>query len=174
MSRVIVAVLGNRLRGDDAAGPLVGDMLRRCAPGLRVVDAGADPLGVLDAWGPHDEVVVVDAAQSGAPPGSVHRYSADDPRLLTEPPRSSTHGFGLAAVLELARVTGRLPARLEIIGIEGAGFGVGARLHPAVRRAVAEVAGDILRRADQPSHGRGSRAPALPVSPRAAPVAAGE
>lgn len=153
MSRLVVAVLGHRHRGDDAAGPLVGDVLRACGAGIRVVELGANPLALLDAWGPDDDVVLVDAVRSGAPPGTIHRFAGDDPQLLPEPPRTSTHGFGLATVLELARVIGSAPARLEIVGIEGEGFAVGGPVHSAVRQAVIEVARAITREhaADNPA-----------------------
>jgi hydrogenase maturation protease len=153
MARVVVAVVGQRHRADDAAGPLVGDALRAADADVRVVDVGPNPLGLLDAWAPDDHVILVDAVRSGAAPGTVHRFAGDDPDLVPEPPRGSTHGFALATVLGLARVIGNVPARLEIVGIEGASFAVGGPVHPAVARAAREVAAAILR-----EHGAGRRA----------------
>jgi hydrogenase maturation protease len=150
MSLLVVAVIGHRHRGDDAAGPLVGDALRGCGEGIRVVEMGPNPLGLLDSWGPDDDVILVDAVRSGAAPGTVHHFAADAPDLVPEPPRSSTHGFGLATVLQLARVIGNVPAHLEIVGIEGESFAVGGPVHPAVRRAATDVAAAIARQHDVP------------------------
>ena len=143
MSRVVVAVVGNRLRGDDAAGPLVADALRAAGHPIRIVEADTDPLAVLDAFGPDDTVFLVDAVLSGAPPGTIHEFAPHDGALPPERPGGSTHGFGLAAVVALARVLGRLPRTLVILGIEGAGFDLGTEPHPAVRRAAATVADRI-------------------------------
>jgi len=143
VSRVVVAVVGNRLRGDDAAGPLVADALRAAGHHIRIVEADTDPLAVLDAFGPDDTVFLVDAVRSGAPPGTIHEFAPDGGALPPERPGGSTHGFGLAAVVDLARVLGRLPRSLVMLGIEGAGFDLGAEPQPAVRRAAAAVADRI-------------------------------
>ena len=48
----------------------------------------------------------------------------------------STHGFGLAEALELARALGQLPRRCIVYAIEGASFETGAPLSPEVAAAV--------------------------------------
>jgi len=142
VSRLVV-VVGNRLRGDDAAGALVADAVRAADIPVRVVEAATNPLTILDAWGPEDTVFLVDAALSGAPPGTIHEFTPDDAALFPERPGGSTHGFGVATVVELARVLGHLPRTLVILGIEGACFDLGAQPHPAVRGAAAIVADRI-------------------------------
>jgi len=137
----------------------VGDALRGSGADVAVVDVGPNPLGLLQAWGPDDDVVLVDAVRSGAPPGTVHRFAGDASALVPEPPPGSTHGITLAAVLALARTLGTAPARLRIVGIEGADFTAGGAVHPAVRRAVADVAAAILR-----DHGAVRRAAGNPPS----------
>ena len=54
--------------------------------------------------------------------------------------RYSTHAFGAAEAIELARVLGRLPRRLIVVGIEGARFDAGVGLSPEVAAAVEDVA----------------------------------
>ncbi len=135
MRRVIG--IGNDLRGDDAAGPEAVRRLRaRALPGLEVVACAADPQALLEAWSGGDDVTVVDAMRSGAPPGTVTRFDAARGPLPLEGFRSSTHGLGVAAAVELARALGRLPARLEIVGIEGARWDHGAALSPEVGAAL--------------------------------------
>jgi hydrogenase maturation protease len=143
MSRVVVAAVGNRLRGDDAAGPLVVEALRAAHAPVCLVEAATNPLTLLDAWTPDDTVVVVDAVATGARPGTIHELGGADEGMIPDPP-GSTHGFGLAAVVELARTLGRLPRQLTVIGIEGARFDLGTPAHPAVRRAARVVAERIM------------------------------
>jgi hydrogenase maturation protease len=137
---VIVIGLGNAFRGDDGAGPAVA---RALGDDPRVLVHEGEPLSLLDAWEGADEVIVVDAARSGAAPGTVHRLDG-----LTAPAglNGSTHALGLADTLELARALGRAPARVELIGIEGEDFGAGEALSPAVRVAVEEVRRELGER----------------------------
>ncbi len=50
--------------------------------------------------------------------------------------RTSTHGFGVAQAIELARALNQLPRRLRVYGIEGYRFEVGAPPLPEVMAAV--------------------------------------
>ncbi len=138
--------VGNELRGDDAAGPRVIAHLRaRAVPGLAAVQCPAEPAALMEAWREADHVVVVDAMQSGRPPGAVTRFDATHTPLPVSGFRSSTHGLGIADAVELGRALGRLPALLEVIGIEGAGWEQGAPLDPAVARAVKQVVEALVR-----------------------------
>jgi hydrogenase maturation protease len=58
--------------------------------------------------------------------------------------RGSTHDFGIAEAVELARILGRLPRHLVVYLVEGERFDIGARLSPAVNDAVDRVAENIL------------------------------
>jgi hydrogenase maturation protease len=51
----------------------------------------------------------------------------------------STHAFGVAEAIELARVLQQLPSRLVVYGVEGAHFDIGCDLSAAVLQAVPEV-----------------------------------
>lgn len=143
--------VGNAWRRDDGAGP---ELARRC--GGR---STSDPSELLDLWEGADWAIVVDAAASGAPPGTVHRFDAGAAPLPAGSTRSSSHAFGVADAVELARVLDRLPARLDVLAVEGEDFAVGSGLTPAVGRAVDALA-DALS-----GDGRGA-APRAPTRPR--------
>jgi hydrogenase maturation protease len=85
--------------------------------------------------------VIVDAARSGAPAGTVHRL--DEQELGSAGLRSSTHSFGVAEAVGLGRALGRLPERLDVYAIEGAGFDHGAPLSAPAERAVAQLAAEL-------------------------------
>jgi hydrogenase maturation protease len=91
-------------------------------------------------------VVVVDAAQSGAPPGTVRRFDARAAPVPARLLRSSTHAFGVPDAIELARTLGRLPAALDVYAIEGAAFAAGDRLTPSVERAAEDLAAALAAR----------------------------
>lgn len=139
----VVIALGDRLRGDDAAGPLAGDALR--VRGVAVIDAAGDPAGLLDAWAQAPLAIVVDAVVSGAPAGTVHRFDASATPLPASMRAGSTHALGLAEAIELGRALGRLPGRLLVYGIEAEAAGLGAAPCREVAAAAAAVADEIAR-----------------------------
>jgi hydrogenase maturation protease len=141
---VILIGVGNGWRGDDGAGLALARRVRELAPsGVEVREVEGDATALMDAWSGAEHVVVVDAAQSEAAPGTVRRFDAGAAALPVRALRSSTHAFGVSDAVELARALGRLPDRLEVYAIEGASFTAGERLSPAVERAVAELASEL-------------------------------
>jgi hydrogenase maturation protease len=132
--------VGNAWRGDDAAGLLVAERVREAAPGLDVRDCEGEPIVLLDAWEGADAVWVVDAVSSGAPPGTIHRLDVDAEPLPATLFRPSTHTFGVAEAVELARALDRLPERLVVFGIEGDTFEAGDGVSEAVAAAAVRVA----------------------------------
>jgi len=143
--RRLVVGVGNDLRGDDAAGLEVARRVRLAAPaGVEVVEASGDGAALMDVWQRAALTIVVDACLSGAEPGTVRRFEAAEAPLPALFASRSTHAFGLAEAVEMARALGRLPDRLVVFAIEGRDFTAGAPLTPAVARAVAETSAAIL------------------------------
>jgi len=135
--------LGSRFRGDDAVGPVVADRLR--AAGACVLDCADEPTRLLGLWDGLDAVVVVDAVRSGAPAGTVHRLDAGDGPLPRDLGLASTHAMGIADALELGRALGRAPRRVVVLGIEGASFGMGEEMTPAVAAELDGLVAAVLR-----------------------------
>ena len=132
--RVRVVGVGNALRGDDAVGLIVARRLRE-RTAIDVLELSGEPAELLEALGDGvEQVVLVDAVSSGAPPGTIHRLDASQAALAVDG-CTTTHGLGLAETIELGRALERLPSRLLVIGIEGRSFELGAPLSPAVARA---------------------------------------
>ncbi len=137
----MVIGVGNRWRGDDGAGLAVARRVRELGPaGVEVRELEGDASALVDAWSGAGHAVVVDAAESGASPGTVRRFDACSGPLPVRSLRSSTHAFGVADAVELARALGRLPGRLDVYAIEGASFTAGGSLSPEVERAVDDLA----------------------------------
>ena len=142
---VLVAAIGNPDRGDDGFGPAVADRLQGRVPaGVRVIECGGDVLSLIEEWAGFSAVLVVDAAAPIGRPGRIHRLDLHGPSPLVAFARGSTHAFGIAEAVELARILGRLPRHLVVYLVEGERFDIGARLSPAVNDAVDRVAENIL------------------------------
>ncbi|MBF0372558.1 MAG: hydrogenase maturation protease [Alphaproteobacteria bacterium] len=136
--------IGNAFRGDDAAGLTVARAVAaRQLAGVEVIEHHGEGAELIELWRDRDRVVVVDAVSSGAAPGTLHHLDAAQPlpaNLLC----FSSHAFGLAPAIVMARALGRLPASLTVIGIEGKSWTHGAPLDPAVAAAVEEAVGMVL------------------------------
>ena len=142
---------GNLDRGDDAAGLLAARRLRALgvAAGREVREAPRDPLALLDLWVGAPAVILIDAVVIDA--GAPGRITTWDVRAAPLPPElqpCSTHAFGVAQTVELARALDRLPPRLILYAIAGRNFALGAQPSPEVLAAVEEVAQTIRRDGD--------------------------
>ncbi len=144
-TRRLVIGIGNPDRGDDGIGPIVARGLRAHVPeGVEVLEADGEASRLLELLAAAEAAWLVDAAVSGARPGTIRRL---DP-IAAPLPRSlfavSSHGLGLVEAVELARALGSLPERLIVYAIEGAEFTPGAPLAPAVAAAAVEVEERLL------------------------------
>ena len=138
--------VGNPFRSDDGAGCAVVRRLRaEVPPGVKVLEETGDGTELLEAWKEADCVILVDAVLSGAPPGTIHRLDARAEKLPVWFSHSSTHSFGVAEAIELARTMGELPAQLVVYGIEGLDFSPGTELSPEVAEVVPAAASLILQ-----------------------------
>ncbi len=129
--------IGNVMRGDDGVGPAAAARVR----GLEsaTVRSCSD---LIEVWRDRDDVVVVDAMFSGAPSGTIRVFDAVA-KPLPEAPFTSSHDFGLPAVVELSRALGCLPGSLVVYGIEADSFEGGEGLSEPVREALRTVVARI-------------------------------
>jgi hydrogenase maturation protease len=141
----VVIGVGNSWAGDDAAGVLLARTLRgRLPDGVALQEHQGEPTALLDRWDGAALAVVVDATRGGGAAGRVRTFDATDTPLPVEMAGKSTHAFGLAEAIELARSLGRLPGRLVVVGIEGRSFEAGSAPSPAVSAAIDAAATVVL------------------------------
>jgi hydrogenase maturation protease len=142
--RRVVLGIGNLERGDDAAGRAVVALLRRTLPDdVEVVEHDGEATTLLASLAGAAEAFIVDACNSGASAGTTHRIDVANAPLPSSSFGLSTHGFGLGAAIELARVLGELPPRCVVYAIEGQCYAAGAPLSDAVGSAVVAVAAQL-------------------------------
>jgi hydrogenase maturation protease len=141
----VVLGVGNADRGDDAAGPAVARNLRSLLPpGIQIIEHGGEATALIGQMDGAERVFMIDACISGARPGTIHRFDVSATPVPAVALGLSSHGFGVAAAVELARALGQLPRQCIIYAIEAASFEIGAPLSPMVAAGVIEVAGRVL------------------------------
>jgi hydrogenase maturation protease len=141
---VLVLGVGNASRGDDGVGLVVAQHLREDPrDGVTIVLTAGEGTGLLALWQDSDAVVLVDAVWTGARPGTLHRFEMSTHPLPAMFLRVSTHAFGVAEAIELARALRQLPPVLVVYGVEGATFEMGAGLSAAVAAAVPQAVAQV-------------------------------
>jgi hydrogenase maturation protease len=136
--RARIVGFGNPDRGDDAAGLLVARRLREL--GIESADESGDPLSLIESWGNADDLIIVDAVVTGARPGTITARELQRSSIAPVEGETSTHGFGIAQAIDLGRKLNCLPERIQIYGIEGTRFEVGAPPSMEVLSAVERLA----------------------------------
>jgi hydrogenase maturation protease len=146
MGRTLVIGVGNRYRSDDAAGLVVIDELKSRLPdSVEIVEQSGDAAALIESWSGAERVFVIDAVFSNAAAGTILRYDANSGRVPCARFRCSTHMFGIAEAVEMARSLGELPSQLIIYGIEGESFATGTGVSPRVKEASHKIVELLIR-----------------------------
>jgi hydrogenase maturation protease len=144
--RLTVIGIGQSLRGDDAAGV---EAVRRwqatypataCRKDVKVTLSELPGLALLDQLEGFDAAVIVDAVQSSAEPGVIHRLTPVDLEAFGAG-SGSAHGWGIAETLKLDRQLNpeRDSTQIRLIGIEARQMQMGHPLSPAVEKVMPQV-----------------------------------
>src|SRR5215472_16154878 len=143
-SPILVIGVGNEYRSDDGVGLVVARKLRaKNLSDMLIIESSGDGAALMEAWKAAHSVILIDAAASGRAPGTIHRFDAVTQPLPTNFSFHSTHAFGVAEAIGLARALQQLPPRLMVYAIEGKNFTAGVGLSPKVARAVQKVIAQI-------------------------------
>lgn len=148
---MLVIGCGNRLRGDDAAGPLVVERLqaRGLPAGIRCLDAGTAGVDAVLAMRGAEQVVFVDACSFGRELGTICELAADEVTAAVAASGAlSTHGLRWDQALAFGRaVLGvAAPRKVTVYLIEASSFEPGERMSPAVDHAVDRLVELLLGR----------------------------
>ncbi len=134
VKRVLVAGVGNVLRGDDGFGPAVTKLLGHLPEGAEVVETGIGGIALLqELMAGCDALVLIDAVERGAPPGTVFLIEPDVQEAVHVP---DVHLANPDRVLSMAKTMGVLPDRVVIIGCQ-----------PAVVDDLCEELSEVVQRA---------------------------
>lgn len=138
--------VGNLFRGDDAAGLLAARRLKGLVGDrAEVIEAELAGLDVLDLMAEASAVILIDAARSGRPAGTIHRLDASAGPISADLFPHSTHVLHAVDAIELGRTLGLLPPRVLVYGMEVGDTTAGNALSPAVAGALEQVVERVLR-----------------------------
>lgn len=136
MSPITVLGVGNPIMGDDGVGLVLLEGLQGLPPDARVeyVDGGTGGMELLPVVQDASRLLILDAV-AGPEPGTIRRFSGDQvPRLLAA--KLSPHQVGLLDVFAAARLLGREPETVEVVGVVPASVDLRLGLSDPVTAAV--------------------------------------
>lgn len=141
-SRALVVCIGNELVADDAVGHAIFTQLVQSGlpDTIRLEYCGVGGIALLELLTGQDELLlVVDAVQLGAAPGTIQIWSWNELPTIAEGNAISAHGIGLKDTISigLTLYPERMPKRILLVGIEGRCFDqLGSPMTPAVAASV--------------------------------------
>jgi hydrogenase maturation protease len=138
---VLVLGAGNILLSDEGIGVRVVEALQQryqVPEGVEILDGGTCGMDLLDVIAGRDYLILVDAVNTGSPPGTVVRLTDDEiPAVFRT--KSSPHQLGLQDVLALLRLLDASPARVTVIGVQPASLDLGLELTPLIAARLDEM-----------------------------------
>ena len=148
--RVLVAGIGNVLRGDDGFGVLVLEALKGTfadEPSVTLVETGIAGVGLVQhLMDGFDTLIIVDAVQRGTEAGRVMILEPELAGLArTRTAQIDMHQTDAEGVMRMASAVGCLPAHVWIVGCEAEGCDdLGAALSEPVRAAIPEAVSKVV------------------------------
>lgn len=138
--KTLVIGVGNEDRGDDAAGLLVARRIGALnLPDVQVIESDGEFTKLMESWKDAERLILIDAVQSGAASGTIHRFDANAQKLPASLFQCSTHAFGVAEAIGMSKALGLLPRWFVLFGIEAHNFTLGMALSIKVANSLEEV-----------------------------------
>ncbi len=142
---ILVLGIGNILLRDEGVGVRVIERMQGMPlpDDVELVDGGTAGADLLDVLAERRKVIVIDAVQAEAEPGTVLRFTADE---LVQPDGvgMSLHELGLGEALTMTRQLGCAPKDVVVFGIKPKDTGSGLELSEEVEASVPKVVELIL------------------------------
>ncbi len=122
MTRTLVLGIGNTLLADEGVGVRSVEAMRlQCHDfvDIEYLDGGTLSFTLAVPVGECDELLVIDAANLSATPGTVRLFAGEEmDRYLRRGGLRSVHEVGLTDLLDMVRLADGLPQRRALIGIQ--------------------------------------------------------
>jgi len=141
VASVLVLGAGNILLSDEGIGVRVVEALQeryQVPEGVEILDGGTCGMDLLDVIAGRDHLILVDAVDTGSPPGTIVCLKDDEiPAVFRT--KSSPHQLGLQDVLALLRLLETAPAHVTAIGVQPASLDLGLELTPLIAARLDEM-----------------------------------
>lgn len=145
--KTLILGIGNTLLSDEGVGVHMLDYLRRHHPelsGALLLDGGTLSFTLAPYIETAEHLIVIDAAELLAAPGTVQVFTGDDMDRFAGRTKRSVHEVSLGDLLSIAHLTGCLPAHRALVAIQPEFVDWGHALSNPVKRALPQAARRVL------------------------------
>jgi len=151
--RCAVLGIGNPLMADDGLGIHVVQKLQRMGAcfgadtaSVDLIDGGTLGYLLIDRLAGYDALIVVDAANFKAEPGSLKVLCNDElEAFLSDRSSTSVHEVSLIDLLQMLRLSNEAPRTLALVGVQPALIDWSTDLTPSVAASVEEASRQVCR-----------------------------
>ncbi|MGI5922240.1 MAG: HyaD/HybD family hydrogenase maturation endopeptidase [Syntrophomonadaceae bacterium] len=149
-SKPVILGLGNPLFQDEGLGihmihKLMNENITRRA---ELIDGGTDALALLGIVEEAEYLLIIDAVNADANPGSIRRFVGEEIPLCLAA-KISVHQIGFQEVLALARLRRNLPAHLVLLGVQPQSLGWGTELTETVAASLPRLTEMVYEQIDR-------------------------
>lgn len=136
--RAAVIGVGNDFRGDDAVGLLCARKLKKCInkDEAEVIELAGDLSQLLEIFPKWDAVIIIDAIQSEAKPGTIFRISVKETLNTGEYFNFSSHTMDLLKLIQLFKIINKSEKPVIVYGVSGKNFSFSTLISPDVYAAI--------------------------------------
>lgn len=147
--KTVVLGVGNTLLSDEGVGVHAIEYLRKNAPLLEdvdFIDGGTLSFTLAGALAEADHLIVIDAAELRAPPGTLTLFEGEDmDNYLGRGKRRSVHEVSLFDLLAITQLTDDTPHRRALIGIQPGSIDWGEAPSPEVAAVIPRACETVHR-----------------------------
>ncbi|MGB5455173.1 MAG: HyaD/HybD family hydrogenase maturation endopeptidase [Gammaproteobacteria bacterium] len=141
-TKTLVLGIGNTLLSDEGAGIHALSLMQSIyaeAAGFTFLDGGTLSFTLATWIEDCHNLIVFDAAELDMPAGAVKTFASADMDAYLGAARRSAHEVGLMDLMDIARLTGCLPANRALIGIQPEYMDWGMEPTESVKQALPEA-----------------------------------
>ena len=147
MQPTLILGIGNTLLADEGLGIHLLDYLREHhpdLPGVTYLDGGTLSFTLAPVIEDHKNLIVLDAAQLQADPGTVRLLEGTDMDDFVTHGQRSVHEVGLVDLMSIARLQDRLPEKRALLGIQPEKLGWGELPSDTVSAAIPDASDQVI------------------------------
>ncbi|MFZ0878635.1 MAG: HyaD/HybD family hydrogenase maturation endopeptidase [Candidatus Acidiferrales bacterium] len=154
----VVIGVGNTILSDEGVGVHAARLLQsdpRVPAGVAILDGGTIGLELIPYVSDAFRVLLLDAMDSGEPPGTLARMAGRD--LLGKAAGRSVHQLGVADLISALFLVSTHPQDIVVLGVQPANTDWGTTLSPAVEAALIPMVNAALAQLQVWNESKGSR-----------------
>jgi hydrogenase maturation protease len=141
--------LGNLLLGDEGFGVHCIRYFEDHCPfpeHVELIDGGTGGILLAPFIEQFDELYVIDVVDIEDEPGSIHTFTGTDLRSGGIQTRMSPHQIGMLEILDICRISGKVPELVEFIAVVPQSIDAGMELSPLLTERIQDVLAIVLQK----------------------------